>query len=93
MNKINEILEAYTQFQAYLDTIQLDELKKQYTRKELDELKDNLREIKKRELPYELGLLTDEMRKEEHPEILGVHYFPGHQGNRFLDGTGKGCVG
>jgi hypothetical protein len=76
VNKLNEILEAYTQFQTYLSTIQLDELKKQHTRKELDELKDNLREIKKRELPYELGMLADEMRKEEHPEILGVHYFP-----------------
>lgn len=84
MNKINEILEAYTQFQTYLATIQLDELKKQYTRKELTELKDQLRQIKKRELPYELDTLTEEMKKEEYPELLGVRYFPAVKDIDFL---------
>ena len=64
VNQINEILEAYTQFQTYLSSIQLDELKKQYSRKELVAFADQLRQIKKRELPYELDTLTEEMKKE-----------------------------
>ena len=76
VNIINEILEAYTQFQTYLSSIQLDELKKQCNRKELEAFTDQLRQINKRELPYELSLLTEEMKKEEYPELLGVRYFP-----------------
>lgn len=71
-----EIISKVQELNSYLEGISLDELKKKYTRVELNEFVDKLRNEETRYLAYEISQLTAEMKKEEFPDLLGVHYFP-----------------
>lgn len=76
MDKRQEILEKYQAFNSYLESIDLNELGKTLTRKELSEFREELHGHKSRSLTYEISELTRKMKEEEHPELLGVHHFP-----------------
>jgi hypothetical protein len=71
-----EILKKYEEFAAFLESIHIEKWKKQFTRQELMEFKKKLNGIKIRSLSYEIGKLIDQMKKEEYPELLGVHHYP-----------------
>lgn len=71
-----EIINKYLEFSHYLESVNLNELRKKFTRKELNELKGILNNIEIRSLPYEIGEITEEMKKEEYPELLGIHHYP-----------------
>ncbi|MEJ8548182.1 hypothetical protein [Brevibacillus borstelensis] len=73
---LEQILEKQQEFNQYLDSIDLSVLKEQYTRSELDNFSNQLYSLKTRSLAFEVKRLTDEMKKEEYPELLGVHHFP-----------------
>lgn len=76
MDMREEIIENIRKHNTYLESISLDELKKVYTRLELKEFYSQLHNEKIRPLAYELSQLTEEMKKEEFPDLLGVQYFP-----------------
>lgn len=76
MNTLTAILKNYEEFQQSLQQVDLQELKKQHTRQELNQFLKDLREIPLRSLSYEIGQLIQEMKEEEYPELLGVHHFP-----------------
>lgn len=76
MDALQEILHQYREFGKYLDSIDLSELRKKYSRHELKAFTKELYEVKQRSLAYEISQITDEMKKEEYPELLGVHHFP-----------------
>lgn len=71
-----EIIENIRNLNTYLEGISLDELKKTYSRLELKEFYKQLYAERTRSLAYEISQMTDEMKKEEFPDLLGVHYFP-----------------
>lgn len=71
-----QVLQKYKELSLFLETIDLIQLKKEYTRDELNQFKNEISEIKLRSLSYEIGKLTDQMKKEEYPELLGVHNYP-----------------
>lgn len=76
MNNKQEILEKYMEFNRYLESINLDEFRKKYTRAELNQFEEDLRSIKLRSLSYEIRSITEEMKIQEYPELLGVHHYP-----------------
>ncbi|PFK01355.1 hypothetical protein COI97_15940 [Bacillus cereus] len=71
-----QVLPKYKEFNEFLNSISLDDLKKEFNRHELKELESKLRGIELRSLPYEISKLTDQMKLEEFPQLLGVHRFP-----------------
>lgn len=85
MITMETIKDGYKQFSKFLNTIDLSELRKIYSRKELEVLEKQLRAINIRSLPYELSELTEEMKTEEFPELLGVHNYPEIREIDFLD--------
>lgn len=73
---IEAILEKHKEFSSYLNSIDINILKEKYTRKELMELSEALRVDRFRSLWHEIHKLTEEMKTQEFPELLGVHRFP-----------------
>lgn len=71
-----QVLTKYNELNEFLSSISLDDLRKQFNRHELNEFKSNLYDAKLRSLAYEIGKLTEEMKVEEFPQLLGVHRFP-----------------
>lgn len=76
MNQTEQILSKYVEFEEYLQTVDLNELRKIYSRHELTEFRKQLYGVKLRSIAYEVGQMIDEMKKEEYPELLGVHHYP-----------------
>jgi peptide subunit release factor 1 (eRF1) len=76
MNDLEKIKEKFIEFNTYLESIDLNELRKKHTRAELKKLSEDLYSINIKSLAYEISKLVDEMKKEEFPELLGVHHFP-----------------
>lgn len=70
------IKQKYQEFNAFVESIDLGELETNYSRKELEEFKKELSELKPRSLTYEIGQLTQKMKEAEFPQLLGVHHFP-----------------
>lgn len=71
-----EIISKYNEFGKFLKTVDISELKQQYTRKELITLSESIRTSDLRSLWHEIHKLTEEMKTQEFPELLGVHRFP-----------------
>lgn len=71
-----QVLTKYNELNEFLNSISLDDLRKQFNRHELNEFKSNLYNTKLRSLAYEISKMTDEMKFEEFPQLLGVHHFP-----------------
>ncbi|PLS19494.1 hypothetical protein CVD28_03500 [Bacillus sp. M6-12] len=84
MNIQEEILKKYEEFANFLQSIHIEELKKQFTRKELMEFQTKLDEIKIPSFSYKISKLIDEMKKEEFPQLSGVHHFPSLQEIDFM---------
>ena len=76
MNDLEKIKEKFIEFSTYLESIDLNDLRKKHTRAELKKLSEDLYSINIRSLAYEIKKIVDEMKKEEFPELLGVHHFP-----------------
>lgn len=72
----DQVISKYMEFSQYLESIDVNAWKGQFSRKELQEFESSIRKIKIRSLPYDISKLTDEMKKEEYPQLLGVHHFP-----------------
>lgn len=81
---IKQILDRHNEFAAYLDGIDLAELRRQYTRAELQEFSSKLYAIKQKSIAYEISKITEEMKVEEFPQLKGVHHFPVIQELDFL---------
>jgi hypothetical protein len=71
-----EILKKYEEFATFLESIHIKDLKTQHTRQELMEFKTKLDKINIPSFSYELSKLIDEMKKEEFPQLKGVHHYP-----------------
>lgn len=76
MTLFEEIKGKYQEFNTYLESIDLQELRKKHSREELKKLSSELYDIKIRSLAYELSKMTEEMKQEEFPQLLGVHRYP-----------------
>lgn len=76
MDDLQQILQKYKEFGEYLQSIDLANLKKNYSRQELKEFTKELYSVKHRSVAYEVNQMIDEMKKEEYPELLGVHHYP-----------------
>lgn len=76
MSTFEEIVERYDEFNSFLQSINVEDLRNQYTRQELNELASKISNLNLRSLSYDIRKLTDEMKKQEYPELLGVHHFP-----------------
>ncbi|QST02652.1 hypothetical protein IMZ31_19070 (plasmid) [Pontibacillus sp. ALD_SL1] len=70
------ILNAYETLRDTLETVDVNELKKMYSRKELEALQQEIYNVEIRSLAYEIGEAAKEMKLEEFPELLGVHRYP-----------------
>ncbi|PGV23046.1 hypothetical protein [Bacillus cereus] len=70
------IISKYNEFGEFLKTVDISELKQQYTRKELITLSESIRTSDLRSLWHEIYKLTEQLKLEEFPELLGVHNFP-----------------
>lgn len=71
-----EILVKYNEFAEYVNNVDVEALRETFTRPEIEALEKMLREINENSLPMKLAKLTDEMKKEEYPQLKSVHYFP-----------------
>jgi hypothetical protein len=70
------ILAKYKEFDEFLKSVDLKELKQQFNREELSEFNKQINAVKMRNLGFEIYDLIGQMKKEEYPELLGVHHFP-----------------
>lgn len=84
MKEMQEILAKFQEFNQYLESIDLDEMKKNYSRTELKAFSKQLYDLKVRSLAFEISKMTDQMKIEEFPQLLGVHRFPVIQEIDFL---------
>lgn len=84
-----EIIQKYNEFSDFLETVDVDRLKQEMTREELNLFKSELYKIKIRSLPYDIGKLAEEMKLEEHPELLDVHKYPELKEINFLSNDEK----
>lgn len=75
-DNLKQIIQKYEEFNQFLNNIDLTQLRKLYTRAELNELEDTIRAVKLRSLSYDISQMTKEMKQEEYPQLLGVHHFP-----------------
>lgn len=76
MELFQEILNKYKEFATYLDSLDLKKMKSTYSREELKEFYQQLSQIHLRSFPFEISELIDEMKKEQYPQLLGVHHYP-----------------
>lgn len=76
MDVREEILNHYTAFNDYLESVDLSKLKEQLTREEMNEFTSVLFNTKGRNLAIEVSDMAKEMKIEEYPQLLGVHRFP-----------------
>lgn len=84
-----QILAKYKEFNEFLMGVSIENLRKQFNRHELNTFKGQLYDAKLRSLAYEISKTTDEMKKEEFPQLLGVHHFPIINEIDFLTGEQK----
>lgn len=73
-----QILSIYRTLNEQLSQIDVPELKTQFNREELAELNREIYELKVAEpsIRKEIHELTEQMKKEERPQLLGVYRFP-----------------
>ncbi|PGM92284.1 hypothetical protein [Bacillus cereus] len=71
-----QVLTKYKEFNEFLDSISLDDLRKQFNRHELNEFVSVLYKFKLRSLAYDINQMTKQLKLEEFPQLLGVHRFP-----------------
>jgi hypothetical protein len=83
------IMAKYEEFNRFLETVDLEEMKKTYSRTQLKEFSKQLYNVKTRSLSYEISKIADEMKLQEFPQLLGVHRFPVIQEMDFLTDTQK----
>jgi hypothetical protein len=78
MTKINleEIVQKFEEFHAYVAGINREELKGRFTREELKGFKEKIYNISSNRLEYEVNDIIKEKKLEEYPELLGVHHYP-----------------
>lgn len=76
MSTFETILSKYREFDSFLRSIDIEELRKQHTRQELNTLAGQVSNFDLRSISFEIRKMTEEMKKEEYPELLGVHRFP-----------------
>ena len=71
-----EILMKHNEFADYVNGIDYEALRKSFTRQEIEALTKMLREINTQSVTLELAKLTEEMKREEYPQLNSVHHFP-----------------
>lgn len=86
---LEEIINTYKEFASYLEKVDLDEMKKTCSREELTALKNELQSIKIKNVPLSISEIITEKKKEEYPELLGVHHYPILKEIDFLTETEK----
>lgn len=75
-SELKNIINRYQEFDSFLKGINVEDFKK-YSRAELNEFYMELREYSFfRSLSFEVSKIIDEKKKEEYPELLGVHHYP-----------------
>jgi len=74
--EMKDILQRFEEFKEYLNGIDLESIKQKHTRAELKEFSKQLYNVKVRSLAYEVNQTAEEMKKEEFPQLLGVHRYP-----------------
>lgn len=79
-----QILAEYKAFNEFLNSISLDDLRKQFNRHELNEFTDELYKLNLRNIAYDLNQVVKQMKLEEFPQLLGVHRFPVLKGINFM---------
>lgn len=75
MNKLDEIIIKYKEFNQYLHNVDIEELNT-YSRKELMELHDSIYKIEPAFVQTEIYKLIQKKKIEEYPQLLGVHHYP-----------------
>lgn len=74
--ELKEIVDKYKEFKDYLGGINIEIFEK-FSREELKEFSKALYDNEsKRYLQGELSDIIDKKKKEEYPELLGVHHYP-----------------
>jgi len=75
-NYLQTIINKYTEFDTYLKQININEFK-QFTRDELTEFKNELPSyFSFRYLTSKINQIIENKKKQEYPELLGVHHYP-----------------
>jgi hypothetical protein len=70
------ILYNMEQFAAFMDQVNIEELRVDCTRQELKEFGKALYDINIRSLAYEVGKVVEQKKIEEYPQLLSIHRFP-----------------
>ncbi|MGF7535342.1 hypothetical protein AAGG74_16960 [Bacillus mexicanus] len=77
MNKeFQIIIQKKKEYSEFVESINIEELGKKYTREELKTLEDELKKINLESIKYELSNVIEKKKKEEYPELQGVHHYP-----------------
>lgn len=77
MNKeFQIIIEKKKEYSEFVESINIEELSEKYTREELKTLEGELKKINLESIEYELSNVIEKKKKEEYPELLGVHHYP-----------------
>ena len=75
-NYLQTIINKYNEFDTYLKEINIEEFK-QFTREEISEFTKILPSyFSFRYLVSEINDIVDNKKKQEYPELLGVHHYP-----------------
>lgn len=74
--EFQDIINKKREFSKYIGSINVEEMAKKYTRKELSEFVDELRKIDLISLEYKVSEQIQKKKEEEYPEILSVHCYP-----------------
>jgi len=76
MNQLHSIIEKHKEFNSFLESINLDSLRMEYSREQLKAFSKELHQLNTRSLSFEVGKIIEEMKKVEFPQLLGVHHYP-----------------
>lgn len=76
MADLTKVVEKYREFSNFLNEVDLSDINKKYSRKELQDTVKNIRNIDIRSMTLEISRIEEKMKLEEHPELLEVHNFP-----------------
>lgn len=84
MRILENIVEKQRELTELLNSVEMDELRQNYSRKELVEFQKSLRGIKSSNLSVNLLMVIEEKKREEFPQLNSVHHFPVLNGIDFL---------
>jgi hypothetical protein len=70
------ILAKQKEFKGFIESVDLQALRATYSREELKAFEQSLHEMTVPSLSFEISKLTDQMKKQEFPQLLSVHRYP-----------------